>query len=389
VTFAPSFIVSVLASSLYYVSMNGSDIIGLRLHNHHLGTALGSPEVVVQSFGAMQAQDYAGAKWAVAQRTTGATSTEIDQAFAEAKMLRTHLMRPTWHFVAAADIRWLLALTAPRIKRLAAYYERKLGLDEVLLAQTNQLITDALQGGQQLTRHELGTVLEQQGIELGSGDAMRLTYIMGRAELDAIICSGALRGKQQTYALLDERVPAGNILSREEALAELAQRYFASHGPATLKDYAWWSGLTMSNAKAGLQAVQSSLTAAVVHDQTYWYDASRTPATLNVSSVHLLPNYDEYVVAYADRSLIFDRQHIAKLDARANPLFSHVIVADGRIAGTWKLASRKKAVTIETKLFAPLSDSQQEVLPGILEHYSNFLNIPVSLSTTSNSSAAT
>lgn len=174
----------------------------MRLHNQHLARAkLASPNAVVAWMGAVQSQDYVGAKWAVGQRMQGATDATLDRAFADGTILRTHIMRPTWHFVAPADIRWLLALTAPRVNATNAYYYRKFGLDDAILARSNAVLTSTLRGGAQRTRTELASVLQEAGI---ATDDLRLGLIIMHAELDAVICSGARRGKQFTYALLDE-----------------------------------------------------------------------------------------------------------------------------------------------------------------------------------------
>src|SRR5882762_9944043 len=193
-----------------------------------------TPQEVVRWLGALQAQEFPVAKWSIAQRTRGATLADVDAAFAAGVIVRTHVLRPTWHFALGADIRWLLQVTAPRVHALNAYYNKQHKLDSKLLAKSNSLIAKALEGGAHLTRSELAAVLTRGGIRAAGN---RLAYIVMRAELDAIVCSGAMRGKQHTYALLDERVPHGKTLNREEALAELARRYFTSRGPATLNDF--------------------------------------------------------------------------------------------------------------------------------------------------------
>nr|MDQ6908888.1 winged helix DNA-binding domain-containing protein [Chloroflexota bacterium] len=234
--------------------MTHLDIAHVRLHNHHIaGTKLAAPDAVVRWLGAVQSQDYAGAKWAVGQRMHDTTDAALDQAFADGAILRTHVMRPTWHFVAPADIRWLLALTAPRVNATNAYHYRKHGLNDATFARSNAALTNALRGGAQRTRTELASVLQQAGIATND---LRLGLIMMRAELDGVVCSGARRGKQFTYALLDERAPPAETLARDEALAELTRRYMTSHGPATVQDFVWWSGLTMTDAKAGLEMVK-------------------------------------------------------------------------------------------------------------------------------------
>jgi len=286
-------------------------------------------------------------------------------------------MRPTWHFVLPADIRWMLALTAPRIKAQVAYYDRKLELDDALYARSNTILAKALEGGNQLTRSEIASILQDAGI--ATDDLLRLGYIVGRAELDAVVCSGARRGKQFTYALLDERVPQAKTLERDEALAELARRYFTSHGPATLQDYIWWSGLSAADARAGLDMVKSGFIREDADAQTYWFAAS-TPITNGLdSTVHLLPNYDEYIVGYTERSALFDMQHTGKLDSRGNVLFNHTIVIDGQIVGTWKRTVSKRAVGIEPNPFIALTSTQSDALAAAAARYGDFLSLPAVL----------
>ena len=265
----------------------------------------------------------------------------IEQAFTDGTILRTHILRPTWHFVLPADIRWMLALTAPRIIAASAYYYRTLGLDDTVFSHSNAVLAKALQGGKQLTRPELVSVLQQAGIV--TDDLQRFTYIIMRAELDGIICSGGRRGKQFTYALLDERAPQARILDREEALAELAGRYFTSHGPATLQDFVWWSGLTVADARIGLELVTSQLMHEVIDGQTYWRSASMPSAKDLSQTIYLLPNFDEYTVGYTDRSAIFDMSDAEKFDTPGNVL-NPTIVLDGLVVGTWKRTIKKDTV---------------------------------------------
>jgi hypothetical protein len=201
-----------------------------------------------------------------------------------------------------------------------------------------------------------------------------MTYIMGRAELDGIVCSGARRGKQFTYALLHERAPGAKTRRRDEALAELSTRYFTSRGPATLQDFAWWSGLTMKDARAGLEMAKSNLVAEISSEQTYWMP----PAVSSKNSggrAYLLPNFDEYIVAYADRRSICDPAHAKTVDARGNVLFNHTIVLDGKIAGTWKRLIAKTHVTIEVKPFAPMKTAQTHKIAAAAERYGAFLGL--------------
>jgi hypothetical protein len=357
--------------------MTNLDIAHQRLHNQLITRpTFEKPDDVVEWLGAVQAQDYAAAKWAVGLRLQGTTDDDIEQAFTHGAILRTHLMRPTWHFVSPADIRWILALTAPRVNAVSAYYYRKLALDDAVFMHSNAVLAKALQGGKQFTRPELASVLQQAGI--ATDDLQRFTYIMMRAELDGIVCSGARRGKQFTYALLDERAPQARTLDRDEALAQFARRYFTSHGPATLQDFVWWSGLTVADARAGLEMVTSQLMHEVVDGQTYWFSTSAPPANDPPQTIYLLPNFDEYTVGYTDRSAVIDVSDATKFDTRGNVL-NPTIVMDGRVVGTWKRTLKKDAVIITPSLFAPLNEAETRALAAAANRYGAFLDLPVNL----------
>lgn len=320
--------------------------------------------------GAAQAQDYPAAKWGVAQRMKRATDAALDQAFAAGAILRTHMLRPTWHFVTPADIRWMQMLTAPRVHAVNAYQYRKLELDPKVFKRSETLLVKALQDGHQLTRNELGAVLQRAGIP---AKGPRLAYIIMHAELDAIICSGARRGKQFTYALLEERAPDARTLERDEALAELAQRFFVSRGPATIKDFAWWSGLTQAAASDGLDMIKSQLIHEVVDGRTFWFPTTRPLAKDLSHTAYLLPNYDEYVIAYRDYGGVFDPANLNKL------IFGHVVVIDGRVIGTWRRTLKKDAVAIETNTFEPLMKAESRAVAEAAQRYGAFLNLPVTL----------
>ncbi len=334
------------------------------------------PDQVVAWLGAVQSQDYAGAKWAVAQRAKGITDAALDQALADGSILRTHVLRPTWHFVTPADIRWMLALTAPRILALSAYYFRQLELDNVIFKRSNIVLGKALQGGKQLTRVELISVLKKNNV--AADNLLRFAYLVMRAELDGIICSGARRGKQFTYALLDECAPQVRTLEQDEALGELAKRYFVSRGPATLQDFVWWSGLTTSDARKGLDSIKSKLIHEVENGQTYWF-ADSIPARIASPTAYLLPNYDEYIVGYTDRSAIFDNSHTKKLDARGSVLAQYTILIDGRVNGTWKRTVGKKGVTIELNPFVPQTKMERQAVIAASQEYAAFLDLPMKL----------
>ncbi len=346
-----------------------------RLFNQRLTeTSFERPDEVVRWMGAVQSQDYGGAKWAVGLRLSHCVDANVEQAFTDGLILRTHVMRPTWHFVTPDDIRWLLMLTAPRVHAAAAYGYRQAGLDESTFSRSNTILANALQGGSQLSRPELAAFLQQNGI---ATDDLRLTHLMMHAELDGIICSGARRGKQHTYALLDERAPQARRLNRDEALAELTLRYFTSHGPATPQDFVWWSGLTMTDARAGLETVRSKLEQESIDGQIYWMGPSQ-PVKTN-SKAYLLPNYDEYMVGYSDRSAIFKVPPTVKLDPRTNGPLNNTIVIDGQIVGTWKRTIKKDVVVIEPSPFAPLTDDQKPGLADAARAYGQFFGLSADL----------
>src|SRR5216684_4448978 len=279
-----------------------SDIAARRLHAQRLtGEPFTSPLDSVRWLTAVQSQDYGAAKWALAQRSRQTTDVELDRLFDHGAILRTHVLRPTWHFVLPEDIGWLLALTGPRVRAgLVARY-RRLELDDKVAARAETLFTAALAGGSHLTRGELGEVLSADRI---SPDGQRLPHLIMRAELDALIASGPRRGKQFTYALLEERVAKPRALDRDEAVAELTLRYFRSHGPAQLLDFVWWSGLRMADARAGIAIAGAALEHKVIEGRDYWFDSGAGPPKKTTTVAHLLPNYDEYTVAFRDRAVI-------------------------------------------------------------------------------------
>ncbi|HMN30617.1 MAG TPA: winged helix DNA-binding domain-containing protein, partial [Caldilineaceae bacterium] len=269
-----------------------------RLYHQQISRAsFGTAEEVVHWLGAVQAQEYSPTLWSIGLRMRQATATAVENAVSEGRILRTHLLRPTWHFVTADDIRWMLALTAPRVHALNAHIYRQLALDDELFLRSQAVFGKALEGGRQLTRAELGDALAQVGI-VASG--LRLGYIVQRAELDAVLCSGARRGKQFTYALLHERAPQAKRLTRDESLAELTKRYFTSHGPATLKDFVWWSSLTLADARAGVALAGSHLDSQEVNGQTLWFAPATAASGRDTPYADLLPTYDEYI-SYGDR----------------------------------------------------------------------------------------
>lgn len=304
----------------------------------------------------MQAQDYAGAKWAIGMRLPGSTDADIEAAFNRGAILRTHVLRPTWHFVAPADLRWLLALTAPRIHAANARMYRQLALDTTTFRRSHRAIVQALRGGQHLARAELRAVLEQHGIATG---LERMAYLLMREELDAVICSGPRRGKQFTYALLDERVRPTKGMRREDALAQLALRFFRSRGPATAQDLAKWSGLTLADAKQGLEAIRSKLP-----------DAG--PVRAGRPAVHLLSVYDEYFSSYRDGSAIISAGHALRRSGSGESGL-YVVAIDGVVVGRWSRAFGGGSVTVTRKLFRRVTAAERQALDAAVDRFKTFV----------------
>ncbi|MBC8066098.1 MAG: AlkZ family DNA glycosylase [Chlorobia bacterium] len=348
------------------------DIALQRLRNQRLlGEAFASPVDVVKWLGAVQSQDYHGAKWGVAQRTKGALDSDLDRLYNEGAILRTHVLRPTWHFVTPEDIVWMLELTAPRVHAASAYYYRKTELDPPLLSRCGDLIGKALAGDQYLTRNELAARLRQEGIE---AEGLRMGYIVGYLELEALICSGPMRGKQFTYALLEERAPHARRLDRDEALAELTRRYFTSHGPAMVQDFGNWSGLTIADGKAGIDANREHLTEANLDGKSYWMTEMKSVQEPAKPVVHLLPNYDEHVIAYKDYTPAFDPEVYARLEPNDYRMLAHLIARNGKIVGGWRRTIARKQVRIEASL---LEDVGEVDISEATKAYSRFLGLPV------------
>jgi hypothetical protein len=330
----------------------------------------------VRGLGAIQSQDFAAAKWAIGMRVKGATDESIEHIFNEGKILRTHVMRPTWHFVLPEDIRWMLELTAPRILPILAHYDRKLELTEPFLSECYEILTKALRGNTYLTRLELANQLKNKGIV---AHGQRLGHIVAHAELAALICSGPRRGKQFTYALLEERVPKVARLDRHASLAKLARKYFTSHGPAQIKDFAWWGGLTMKDAQLAAELSKKYLEQEEVEGKVYWFAPSANSYSIKSPCAHLLSIYDEYTIAYKDRDALGGKRYVEKLLAMGNALTS-VVTIDGIIVGTWKRTVHKDSITIFLRLFEKHTPSEMKAIEREASLYGKFLNMPVSFS---------
>ena len=357
------------------------DIANQRLANQRLANqglvkpALGKASEVVAKLGAVQAQDYGASKWGLAQRTRGLTDAEIEKEIDDGTIVRTHILRPTWHFVAAADVGWMLALSAPRVHTANAYWYRWLEVDDAVARRSRTVLTKALRG-KHLTRAELGHALGRAKVQIT--DPRRLACIVMRAELDGVICSGARRGKQFTYALLEERVASPTALERDAALFELARRYFTTRGPATVDDFAWWSGLTRRDAERGVDAAASQLEHEAIDGRSYWFPATKRVVRSSSSSAHLLPNYDEYFIGLKDRSAFAARLKASGV-ARTDALSGHILIVDGQIVGGWRRTLVRGIVTIELKLLIRLREAERRRVSMATQRFGDFLELPVEI----------
>jgi hypothetical protein len=351
--------------------MRAADIAWLRMQNQHLASQqFTQPKEIVKWLGAVQAQDYGGAVWALGQRLKGCNSALIEKAFTNGDIIRTHVLRPTWHFITPEDICWMLDLTAPRVLGQTAFRKRYLGLTDEILVKCATVLTKTLEGGKQLARTEIAAALKNARI---ATDEQRFIHIMVEMELQQLVCSGGRTGKQFTYALLEERVPKAPNMSRDEALATLAERYFTSHGPATLQDYAWWSGLTVADAKKGLDMTKGELISKVVDGSTYWFK-DNSIAIAKSSAAYLLPNYDEFVVSYKDRSAAIAEKDIDKADPRGT-IFNNTIVINSQIKGIWTHTFKKDSVIIGVSPFKPLSKATHAAIASAAKRYTRFFGM--------------
>ncbi len=350
--------------------MKPAGIAACRLtHQHITESKLRTPENLLERVCGIQAQEYESSLWAMGVRLPGSSSADMERAVALGKIVRTWPMRGTLHFVSAKDVRWLLALLAPRIIAANATRYRQLGLDSATLLKAVGVMEKILTGGKQLTRHEIALRLNRSGIKT---DGQRLAYMLQRAGLDRVLCFGPRRDKQFTYTLLEEWTPSRKIPDREQSLAMLAGRYFTSRGPAAIDDFIWWSGLTASDARRGLEAANPPLVLLAVKGKSYWM-ANDTPETLSAERrIVLLPAFDEYIVGYKDRSIMLGNRHRAEVISM-NGVFRPVIVLDGRVVGTWKRTVKGSRVIVEPAPFGAGKKSHQSLIQSAAEEYANFL----------------
>lgn len=355
--------------------MKISRIAQLRLQRQRIASGkLGSPAEVVAWLGAMQAQDYAAALWAIGLRTQGATLEAVEQAIADRRIVRTWPMRGTLHFVAAEDVRWMSALMTPRvIAANKARLLREFELDDAVLSRCHKVLVKALRDGQRLTRSEVYATLDSAGIVT---ERQRGIHITGRLAQEGLLCLGPRADKQPTFVLLDEWIPTHRAMEREQALAELARRYFHSHGPATLQDFAWWSGLTVKDVQLGIELAAGELTQEIIGGRIYFHSGEESEPSNLPNDPQLLPAFDEYLVAYKDRSDAVEARFSPQVIG-INGLFNASIVIDGNVVGTWKRGFDKTGVTLELSPFRVLLKKELKALGKVARRYGEFMGLPM------------
>lgn len=355
---------------------NSLRFIAHRLQTQRLaGTMFSTPAAAVAHFGAVQGQDYLYSLWALGMRVAGATEATVEQAIAARQIIRTWPFRGTIHYVTAADARWMVKLTTERSLHRATRRLRQLELDDDTLARSRGIIVATLQANEQVARPDLLKALDAAGV---SPAGQRGYHILWYHANEGLIGLGPRRGKQQTIVLLDEWLPPVRELTRDEALAELARRYFTSHGPAQLKDFIWWSSLPAAEARSGLEAAKSRLAQETIDGKEFWYDPIQPAGVMVSPTAHLLPFLDEYLIAYRDRDAIQDPAYNKLVDS-GNVSFHAPFLIDGRVAGIWKRTLKKERVVIEVTAFRPLGVAERDALAAAANRFGAFLGLAAEL----------
>jgi hypothetical protein len=324
---------------------------------------------IVSWLGGVQAQDYPGALWAIGLRMENSTESIIENAIAQRSIIRTWPLRGTLHFVPSEDAHWMLNLLTPKIISGHSGRLKRMGITEKIIIKSKKLFIQKLQGGKFLTRNDMYLTLESAKISTAS---QRGIHILWRLALEGIICFGPRMGKQPTFVLIDEWIPKSRSLHRSEGLAELARRYFISHGPATLKDFSWWSGLSLTDAREGLEMVRFYLQNEKVGEDTYWFRQDMPNINTLKTSVHMLPGFDEFLVAYKNRTASYDPAYHRQLIS-VNGILNPSISINGFIEGTWKRSIEKDKVLIETRFFNHMNNSQNSAILAAAKRYAKFI----------------
>jgi Winged helix DNA-binding domain len=326
------------------------------------------PQRALTHLVAVQAQEFPYARWSLSQRSGDPASSAVQRAFDAGRILRTHILRPTWHFVAPRDLRWLMRLSGARVIAWNARRCTELGLDAKTLAKSNDTIATAVEN-QPLTRRALAAILHQRKL---SPDGQRMPYMLMRAELDMIVTSGPLEGKQHTYAAFDARVPAAREISRDQALGRLAKRYFGSRGPATIKDFSWWSGLPMPDVRRAVEIAGRALTRIDVDGRTYLFAGEQPSPKAAGPRVDLVQIYDEIGIAYTESRDVLWSDRAKVFVASGLGGYPHVILRGGKLLGNWKVVRARDEVRVETRINGKLDPATGTSLERAVERYVRF-----------------
>lgn len=347
------------------------EISYLRLINHQIAASkFTTAKEIVDWMGAVQSQDYPMSKWAIGLRLPGSTESMIESALDSGEIFRTHALRPTWHIVSAKDIHSLLELSAPHIKTAMRSTDKLLGLTDSVFRKSQEIMQMNMQNERHLTRDEIISILINAGFDLGEN---RASHLLMHAEIDAVICSGKIKAGKPTYALLSERVPPSASFDPDLACTELAKKYFTSHGPATLQDFVWWSGLPVGQSKKALETIRSAFVSETVDNQTYWFSAEIQNFEPKKNTIHFVPAYDEFIISYRDRKASLPFENMSQA-VSVNGIFKPVIVINGQVEGTWKRTIKKNKIILETRFFSPVSKSVKNQLEEALMPYGQFFD---------------
>ena len=346
----------------------------LRLAAQRVGGSEGTPEPtqVVRWMLALQAQDLPGAKWSVGLRTPASTLSDVDDALGRGEIVRSWPMCGTLHLTTAADIGWMLRLTAPRTLRALRARHQALGIDGAAIGAATDVAGALLVGGRSASRAEMFAAFEQAGIDTAG---QRGIHLLGALHQNRLVCQGPMRGNEQLCVLLDEWVPHPRRLDGDEALGEFVGRYLRSHGPATLDDFCWWTKLSVREAKAGLAATDVPLDELTIDGTRYWMAPEL--AQLSAGSVAALPGFDEMLLGYRDRSASLPDKYAAAIVPGNNGMFLSTMVADGRVVGTWRRRRTSAGVTVTASPLEPLSNRVRARFVDAADRYGRFLGVPV------------
>ena len=347
-----------------------------RIYNQQISKSkFKTPAEVLSWLGGIQGQDFSGAKWSIGLRLQNFTESEIEQEINKMTIVKSWLMRGTLHFAASKDIRWLLELLAPKIIKGGAGRFKQLELDDSTFKKSRKLIIKFLKNRNQYTRNEIFTMLNKSGI---STAGQRGIHILWKFALDRLICYGPIIAKQQTFVLLDEWMPDTKNVERSRALAELAKIYFFSRGPATLQDFVWWSGLKISDAQIGLDAIMKNLDKEILDGIVYWYKPIESVNKKNIGTF-MLPGFDEYLLGYKNKYGTLDQKYIQLICPGKNGLFNPTIINDGQLIGIWKRVFKKNMVIVAPEPFTQFSEVEKKSITKSANLFGKYLEMPVEI----------